>query len=198
MRINMIKNELPSRIRCDWVNMKNENYIAYHDNEWGRVVHKDEALYELFILETFQAGLSWECVLNKRNNFFVAFDGFDIDRISSYGEKDIERLMNDSGIIRNRRKITAAIKNSRIFAEIQQEFGSFDSYIWSFTEGKVIREEYILRTTSPLSDRISADLASRGMTFVGSTTVYSYLQAIGVIYGHKKSCFCYRAKKPGK
>lgn len=177
-------------VRCSWCNRKNINYVNYHDREWGRPLYEDQKLYELLILESFQAGLSWECVLNKRENFRRAFDGFEIQRVMAYGEDKIEALMQDPGIIRNRRKIRAAIQNSAVFRQIQQEFGSFSSYIWSFTDHRIIREEFTVRTTSPLSDAISRDLARRGMTFVGSTIIYSYLQAIGVINGHSEDCFC--------
>ncbi len=174
--------------RCAWVNMKNPLYIAYHDNEWGVPEHDDKKLYELLILESFQAGLSWECVLNKREDFRAAFDGFDILKICGYTEDKIAELMNNTGIIRNRRKIEAAITNSRIFKEIQKEYGSFYKYLWGFTDGKTIIEDYRLRTTSPLSDAISSDLKKRGMKFVGSTIIYSYLQAVGIINGHGSEC----------
>lgn len=177
--------------RCSWVNLKNENYIKYHDEEWGKPLHDDQKLYELLILESFQAGLSWECILNKRDNFREAFDHFDIDAIVTYDEVKKQELLSNTGIIRNRLKIKAAINNSIVFKEIQAEYGSFDAYIWSFTDGEVIREEFTERTTSPLSDEISKDLKKRGMTFVGSTIIYSYLQAIGVINGHAKDCWCY-------
>ena len=177
-------------MRCSWVNLKNELYIKYHDEEWGRPLYDDRKLYELLILESFQAGLSWECVLNKRENFRRAFDGFDIDKIIGYNEEKLQQLMNDPGIIRNRLKLRAAVKNSLVYKAIQEEFGSFSSYLWAFTGGKVIREEFTLRTTSPLSDAISKDLKKRGMTFVGSTIIYSYLQAMGMINGHAANCMC--------
>ena len=176
--------------RCGWVNMSNPKYIQYHDEEWGKPLHDDKHLYELLILESFQAGLSWECVLNKRENFRAAFDGFDVDKVMRYGEDKQQELMKDKGIIRNRLKIKAAVQNSRVFKSIQTEFGSFDNYIWSFTDNKVVTEEYTVRTTSPLSDAVSKDLKRRGMTFVGSTIIYSYLQAIGVINGHERDCWC--------
>jgi DNA-3-methyladenine glycosylase I len=176
--------------RCSWVNLKNENYMKYHDEEWGRPLHDDQKLYELLILESFQAGLSWECVLNKRDNFRAAFDNFDIDKVSNYDEAKQQALKEDPGIIRNKLKIKAAVQNSRVFKEIQKEFGSFDAYIWSFTDGQIIDEPFTLRTTSPLSDAVSKDLKKRGMTFVGSTIIYSYLQAMGVINGHAKDCCC--------
>lgn len=178
--------------RCKWANPKNELYLKYHDEEWGVPLYDDKRLYELLILESFQAGLSWECVLNKRESFRKAFDGFDIDKIISYGDAEKERLLSDPKIIRNRLKINAAVKNSAVFKEIQREFGSFASYLWAFTDGKVVYEEYTLRTTSPLSNAISKDLKKRGMTFVGSTVIYSYLQAAGVINGHGKECHCYK------
>ena len=176
--------------RCSWVNLKNENYIKYHDEEWGRPLHDDQKLYELLILESFQAGLSWECVLNKRDNFRHAFDIFDIDKVVAYDEAKQAQLKEDPGIIRNRLKIKASVQNSQVFKEIQEEFGSFDAYIWSFTDGQVIDEPFTIRTTSPLSDQISKDLKKRGMTFVGSTIIYSYLQAMGVINGHAEGCWC--------
>ena len=175
---------------CSWVNLNNETYIKYHDEEWGRPLHDDQKLYELLILESFQAGLSWECVLNKRENFRKAFDDFDIDKVAAYDEGKQAQLKENPGIIRNRLKIKAAVKNSQVFKEIQKEFGSFDAYIWSFTDGKTIDEPFTMRTTSPLSDAVSKDLKKRGMTFVGSTIIYSYLQAMGVINGHAADCWC--------
>lgn len=179
--------------RCAWVNLKNPLYIRYHDEEWGVPLHDDHALYELLILETFQAGLSWECVLNKREAFRRAFNGFDVQKIAAYGEEKLEALMQDAAIIRNRRKLAAAVKNSRVFLEIQKEHGSFDAYLWSFTGGEVLYEEYTLRTTSPLSDAVSADLKRRGMAFVGSTVIYAFLQSIGVINAHGKECEKHKA-----
>jgi len=176
--------------RCPWVNLKNDKYIAYHDTEWGGPKHDDHELYELLILESFQAGLSWECVLNKRDEFRRAYDNFDIDKVVKYDDEDINRLMLNTGIIRNKLKIRASINNSRIFKEIQQEFGSFDKYIWGFSDNKVIKEDCMTHTRSELSDTVSKDLQRRGMKYVGTTIVYSYLQAIGVINGHSKECFC--------
>ncbi len=181
--------------RCAWVNPGNPVYIRYHDEEWGVPLHDDHGLYELFILEGFQAGLSWECVLNKREAFRQAYDGFEIGKVMNYGEEDIARLLSDAGIIRNERKVRASIANSAVFWQIQKEFGSFDAYIWGFTEGRTLVEDYRLRTTSPLSDRISKDLIRRGMKFAGSTIVYSYLQAIGVLNAHGAECDCCGRKK---
>lgn len=174
--------------RCSWCNLNNARYVRYHDEEWGVPLHDDQKLYELLILETFQAGLSWECVLNKRESFRIAFDRFEIDRVLAYDEIKKQELMNDPTIIRNRLKINATVKNSIVFQAIQKEFGSFDRYIWSFTDDQVIQEPFTERTTSPLSDAISKDLKRRGMTFVGSTIIYSFLQAIGVINGHARDC----------
>lgn len=183
-------------MRCRWCNLKNPAYVRYHDEEWGRPVRDDGALYELLLLECFQAGLSWECVLNKRDAFRSAFDGFDVHRVAAYGEDKIAALLRDPAIIRNRLKIRGAVRNSAVFEAIQREFGTFSDYIWSFTDGAVVHEPCTLRTTSPLSDAVSADLKRRGMTFVGSTIVYSYLQAIGVINGHEEGCGWYDADQP--
>ena len=178
--------------RCAWANPKNPVYLKYHDEEWGVPLHDDRSLFELLVLEGFQAGLSWECVLNKREAFKEAFDGFDIDTVSRYDTQKFESLLKNQGIVRNKLKIYAAVKNAKIFGDIQKEFGSFDTYIWGFTEGKIIYEDYSLQTTSPISDKISCDLKKRGMSFVGSTIIYSYLQAIGVIYAHGKECALYK------
>lgn len=174
--------------RCNWVNMKNPLYIEYHDNEWGVPCHDEHMLYELLILECFQAGLSWECILNKRQGFRKAFDNFDIEKVVLYDDKKQDELLADTSIVRNKLKVKASIANSVVFKQIQREFGSFDSYIWGFSGGKTVMEDYSIRTTSPLSDMISKDLKKRGMKFVGSTIIYSYLQAIGVINGHGKEC----------
>ena len=177
--------------RCSWANPKNPLYLKYHDEEWGVPEHRDSVLFEMLILEGFQAGLSWECVLNKRAAFREAFDNFDAEKISEYDEEKISELMQNPSIIRNRLKIKAAITNAKIFLAIQKEFGSFDAYLWSFTSGQIIYEPWDLRTTSPLSDEICASLKKRGMKFVGSTVIYSYLQAIGIINGHLPTCDCY-------
>ena len=173
--------------RCCWANPKNERYIRYHDEEWGVPVHDDGKLFEMLVLECFQAGLSWECVLNKREAFRAAFDGFDLEAVCAYGEDKLEALVHDPGIIRNRLKIQAAVTNARVFREIQGEYGSFYGYLWHWTEGKVVYESGL--THSELSDRISKDLKKRGMKFVGTTVVYAYLQAVGVIYSHDGGCF---------
>lgn len=176
-------------MRCKWVNEKNILYVKYHDEEWGIESHDDKYLFEMLLLESFQAGLSWECVLNKREDFRVSFDNFDYKKIALYDENKINELMSNPKIIRNRLKIKSTIKNANIFIGIQKEFGSFDKYIWSFSNNKVIKNENdIFNTTSSLSDKVSKDLKKRGMSFVGSTIIYSYLQAIGIINDHELKC----------
>lgn len=178
--------------RCFWANPKNPLYLAYHDNEWGEPCHDERMLFEMLILEGFQAGLSWECVLNKREGFREAFDNFDVQKVANYDANKLASLADNPKIIRNRLKINASVVNANIFIKIQEEFCSFDNYIWGFTNREVIYEPCDIRTTSPLSDTISKDLKKRGMKFVGSTVIYSYLQAIGIINGHLKGCFKYK------
>ena len=173
--------------RCKWVNEKNEKYIKYHDEEWGVPSYEDSYLFEMLLLESFQAGLSWECILNKRESFRKAFDNFDYRKIAEYKEDKINELINDKNIIRNKLKIKASINNAKIFMRIQKEYGTFSNYIWHFTDKKVIKDN-TEKTTSPLSDEISEDLQRRGMKFVGSTIMYSYLQAIGIINDHDENC----------
>lgn len=178
------------KTRCKWVDLKSETYIKYHDEEWGVASYDDGYLFEMLVLESFQAGLSWITILNKRENFRKAFDSFDYTKIASYDEEKIKELLQNEGIIRNRRKVTAAIDNAKIFMKIQKEYGSFSKYIWSFTNNEIIKnEDDNLKTTSELSDNISKDLHKRGMRFVGSTIIYSYLQAIGIIDDHEIACF---------
>ena len=181
---------MDNKRRCTWCNMKNPKYTDYHDNEWGVARFDDKHLFEMLILESFQAGLSWECVLNKRDAFRRAYLEFDVEKVSRFGEDEINRLLSDAGIIRNRRKISASIKNSIIFRRIAEEFGSFYNYLKTFVGDKTVYETG--RVTSSLSDTISKDLVKRGMCFVGSTIIYSYLQAIGIIYAHDKECFLYK------
>lgn len=179
--------------RCKWVNLKNPLYIDYHDNEWGVPSYDDNYLFEMLLLESFQAGLSWECVLNKREEFRKAFDNFDYYKISKYDENKIQELLENNGIIKNKLKIKASIINSRIFIEIQKEFGSFSKYIWSFSNNEIIKnKDNKFQTTSELSDRVSKDLKKRGMKFVGSTIIYSYLQAAGIINDHELECEFYK------
>lgn len=176
--------------RCKWCNLKNEKYIEYHDKEWGVPVYDDKHLYEMLILESFQAGLSWECVLNKREDFRKAYDNFDIDKICNYDDNKVQKLLQNEKIIRNKLKIKASVNNAKIFKGIQKEYGTFYNYLSNFTENKIIYE--LDKTTNQLSDNLSKDLQKRGMKFVGSTIIYSYLQAIGVIYSHDKECFMYK------
>ncbi len=178
--------------RCFWVDEKSEIYVKYHDEEWGVPKYDDGELFELLILEAFQAGLSWITVLKKREVFRDAFDGFDVKKIAEYKEDKIQELLSNEKIIRSRGKIEAAINNARIFIEIQNEFGSFSNYIWGFTENKVIkRTSAILPASTPLSDKISKDLKKRGMKYTGSVIIYSYLQAIGIVDDHDETCFKY-------
>ena len=178
--------------RCKWCNLNNPKYINYHDNEWCKPNFNDKYLFEMLLLESFQAGLSWECVLNKRDDFRIAFDNFDIEKICNYKEDKIQELFSNKKIIRNKLKINAAVNNSRIFKLIQNEYGTFHNYLKKFTNDEIIYE--IDKTTNELSDDISKNLEKRGMKFVGSTIIYSYLQAIGIIYSHDKECFLYKAK----
>lgn len=176
--------------RCTWCNLNNPKYIEYHDHEWGKFNTNEKHLFEMLILESFQAGLSWECILNKREAFKVAYEDFDIDKVIKFDEAKIEQLRNNPKIIRNKLKIKASISNAKIFKSIQEEYQTFYNYLCTFTHGEIIYETN--KTTSSLSDSISNDLKKRGMKFVGSTIIYSYLQAIGVIYSHEKDCFLYK------
>jgi DNA-3-methyladenine glycosylase I len=183
--------------RCDWVNIKNAAYVKYHDEEWGVPVHDDLKLFEMLILEGAQAGLSWETVLNKRATYRIAFDGFDPQIVSTYDADKIESLMQNPGIVRNRLKIKSAVQNAKVFLKLQKDHGSFDAYLWGFVGGKTIinaptcLEEVPIKTA--LSDQISKALKKEGMNFVGSTIIYAYLQAVGVVDDHIKSC--YKASK---
>ena len=176
------------------VQFENPIYVQYHDEEWGVPVYDDGTLLEFLILEPFQAGLSWETILNKRESFRRAFDAYDIEKICGYDEEKIAALLKDPGIIRNRRKIEAAINNTKIFRQIRKEWGSFSGYIWHFTEGRVIYETG--KASSELSDQVSQDMKKRGMKFIGTTIVYAYLQAIGVVCSHDSQCFlCKKERK---
>lgn len=178
--------------RCFWVDLASPVYIEYHDKEWGIPIYDDKKLYEMFLLETFQAGLSWITILKKREFFREAFDGFDVNAVAAYGQEKMDELMLNAQIIRNRGKITAAVKNAEIFINIQKEYGSFSRYLWGFTDGKIIiNQGDTIPVRTELSDCISKDLKKRGMRFVGSVTIYSYLQAVGIVNDHEKDCFCY-------
>ena len=198
MEKDAVMAEGKTKTRCRWCSLANPLYVRYHDEEWGVPCHDDHALYELLILESFQAGLRRETVLNKRQRFREAYDGFDLDKVCAYGEEKIARLLSDEGIIRNRLKIRVSIQNSRIFRDIRKEYGSFDAYIWGWTEGKVIYENDPAVTTSPLSDAISKNLKKRGMTLVGATIIYAHLQAFGVINAHSNDCWLHPATSNGK
>jgi DNA-3-methyladenine glycosylase I len=178
--------------RCSWCE-KDPIYIAYHDEEWGDPVYDDDTLFEFLILETFQAGLSWITVLKKRENFRKAFDQFDYQKIAKYSQEKMETLQQDAGIIRNKLKIKAAVSNAQAFIEIQKEFGSFSKYIWRFVAGKPIVNTFKNRSempaNTPLSDVISKDLKKRGFKFVGSTIIYAYMQATGIVNDHAHDCF---------
>ena len=173
-------------MRCKWCNEKNKKYVEYHDKEWGILNTEDKYLFEMLILESFQAGLSWECVLNKREAFRKSYDNFAIDKIINYDDRNIEELINNKDIIRNKLKIKSSINNAKIFKKISEEYKGFYNYLKTFTKGDVIYEND--KTTSNLSDNISQDLQKRGMKFVGSTIIYSYLQAIGIINSHDDTC----------
>lgn len=184
--------------RCSWCE-GNELYLKYHDKEWGVPVHDDKKHFEFLTLESAQAGLSWLTILKKRENYGKAFDEFDPVKVSRYDEKKLEELLNDSGIIRNRRKIEASINNATKFLEIQDEFGSFDKYIWEFTDFKPKINSWKkisqIPATTKLSDEISLDLKKRGFKFVGSTIIYAHIQAIGIVNDHIVSCFRYNELK---
>ena len=181
------------KIRCWGITAEDKLMADYHDNEWGKPVHDDRHLFEVFVLDGAQAGLSWRTILNKRENYRKAFDNFNIKKVAKYDEEKVTELMNNEGIVRNRLKIESAIKNAKVFLEIQKEFGSFDKYIWSFTKGKIInnkrKTDSPMPVTSSLSDEIIKDLKKRGMSFVGSTIVYAIIQAIGIVNDHEEGCY---------
>lgn len=185
--------------RCPWAG-NDPDYCYYHDFEWGVPVHDDRKLFEMLILEGFQAGLSWITILKKRENFRKAFADWDTHRIASFTSDDVNRLLDDSGIIRNRRKIESAINNARLFIEVQKEFGSFDKYLWQFTGCKTLFPKTPptaisdLPTHSPQSDAMSKDLQKRGFKFVGTVICYSFMQAVGMVNDHVKGCFKFKAK----
>lgn len=180
--------------RCFWVS-DDPLYIEYHDTEWGVPVYDDDKLFEFLILETFQAGLSWITILKKRENFRKAFDNFDYKKIAKYSEDKYEELLQNAGIIRNKLKIKATITNAQLFIKVQEEFGTFSKYIWSFTNGKPITNKFEKReevpATTELSDAISKDLKKRGFKFVGSTVIYAHMQATGMVNDHTTDCFRY-------
>jgi DNA-3-methyladenine glycosylase I len=185
-----------TKSRCTWAGDSYPPYVAYHDREWGTPLHDDRKFFELLVLEAAQAGLSWLTVLKKRENYRKAFDGFEPRKVARYDARKVRRLLSDEGIIRNRLKIESAIKNARVFLEVQREFGSFDAYVWRFVGGKPIQnrrqtlKEMPARTAE--SDALSKDLKARGSRFVGSTICYAFMQATGMVNDHAVTCFRHR------
>ncbi|GGG96417.1 DNA-3-methyladenine glycosylase I [Polaribacter pacificus] len=180
--------------RCFW-STNDPLYISYHDNEWGKPVYDDETLFEFLVLESFQAGLSWITILKKRENFRAAFDQFDYRKIAAYDANKMEELRLNEGIVRNRLKIKAAVVNAQLFMEIQKEFGSFSTYVWSYVQDRPIVNHFSDRSevpaTTPISDALSKDLKRRGFKFVGSTIIYAFMQATGMVNDHTTDCFCH-------
>ena len=178
--------------RCSW-GTADELYIRYHDEEWGAPVYDDKKQFEFLVLESAQAGLSWHTILKKRENYRAAYDGFNVEKVAKYDKKKIEELMQNAGIIRNHRKIKASINNAILFLEIQKEFGSFCNYLWGFVDSKPIVNQWTevsqLSARTQLSDRISKDIKKRGFKFLGSITIYSHMQATGLVNDHLKNCF---------
>lgn len=181
--------------RCDWSSENDSLMTKYHDEEWGVPVHYDRHLFEVLILDGAQAGLSWSTIINKRENYRKAFDNFDVKKVAKYDAKKVKELLGNAGIVRNKLKIASAIRNAKVFIEIQKEFGSFDKYIWGFVDDKPIKNKRKKMKDTPatteLSDKISKDLKARGMNFVGSTIIYAVMQAIGMVNDHEVNCFRY-------
>jgi DNA-3-methyladenine glycosylase I len=194
-KLKLPKKQEASRKRC-WGDLEDALMRDYHDREWGTPLHDDRKIFEFLILEGMQAGLSWKLVLDKRENFRRAFRGFDPVKVARFTARDVRRLLGDAGIIRNRLKILGAINNAKRFLEVQKEFGTFDRYIWGFVGGKPLRNKLRsfadMPSGTPLSDIISKDLKARGFKFVGSTVVYSHMQATGMVNDHLVTCFRYR------
>lgn len=187
------------KIRCPWLDLNKPDYVKYHDEEWGKPVYDDKELFEFIVLESAQAGLSWYTILRRREGYRAAFANFDPELVAKFDEQKVEELVNDSGIIRHRGKIQAAISNAKIFLDIQKEFGSFSEYLWAFVDHKpiILRPEALrdFKVNSELSDKISRDLKKRGFKFFGSTICYSYLQACGLIDEHSADCFCAKSNQ---
>jgi DNA-3-methyladenine glycosylase I len=185
--------------RCDWLNLENKEYVKYHDKEWGVPIHNDRKLFEMLILEGVQAGLSWSTVLKKRENYRKAFDNFDYEKIATYNSKKVLELLKNEGIIRNKLKIEATIRNAAAFIKIRQEFKTFDKYLWNFVKNQTIKNKIKtladLPSRTEISDVISKDLKKRGMNFVGSTIIYAFMQACGMVNDHKMTCFRYKEIK---
>jgi len=186
-----MKNE---KRRCSWAE-NDEKMTKYHDEVWGRPVHDDQKLFAKLSLDLMQAGLSWRTILYKQENFERAFDDFSIEKVASYDEAKYEELMQDAGIVRNRLKVRAIINNASRILEVQKEFGTFDAYLWGFTDGKTVKNQWKsideIPASSPLSNAISKDLKKRGFRFVGTTIIYAFMQAVGLVNDHLTDCFCY-------
>ncbi|MDF1663565.1 MAG: DNA-3-methyladenine glycosylase I [Planctomycetota bacterium] len=191
---------MKTRKRCPWLNLKNEVYVRYHDEEWGRPVHDDSKLFEMLTLEGAQAGLSWETVLKKRDCYREVFLSFDPRKVAGFTDSKIEELMKEKGIIRHRLKIESTVSNAKCFLKIQEEFGSFNAYFWSYTESKVLYSDIQTSSDYPtqtsLSAKISKDLKKRGFRFVGPTIIYAYMQATGLCQDHSRDCYLYREQFP--
>ena len=183
---------MENKIRCAWCE-KDDLYRDYHDNEWGKPVYDDDKLFEFLILETFQAGLSWYTILKKRENFRSAFANFDYNIVAVFDDYEVEKLLKNTGIIRNRLKIKGTIANANAFLKVREEYGSFSKYIWNFVDGKPIQNNRKslkdVPSTTPLSDKISKDLKKRGFKFIGSTVMYAHMQATGMVNDHVEDCF---------
>lgn len=194
MALHGMNSQLDAQRRCEWVG-EHPPMIQYHDEEWGVPVHDDRRLFEFLILEGAQAGLTWRTILDRREGYRRALDGFDAGKIAQYGAKDVKRLLADAGIIRNRLKIAATILNAQKYLEVQRQFGSFDRYVWQFTGGKPVNNEIRsarqIPSTTPTADLMSKDLKTRGFKFVGPTICYAFMQAVGMVNDHEVSCFRY-------
>lgn len=200
MNKNLKKSNLKKKLeRCDWLDLNNLEYVKYHDKEWGVPVHNDRKFFEMLILEGAQAGLSWSTVLKKRKNYRKAFDNFNFEKIAKYNSKKVSELLKNEGLIRNKLKIESTIKNAKIFVDIRKEYKTFDKYIWAFVKNKTIinkvRKMSDLKNKTEISDLISKDLKKKGMNFVGSTIIYAFMQACGMVNDHKVTCFKYKLKK---
>lgn len=179
--------------RCSWVDLSKDYYVKYHDKEWGRPVKDDKTLFEFLILEGAQSGLSWTTILSRREAYRKAYSDFDVNKVAKYSNKKIEKMLQNEGIIRNRLKINSSVTNAKLFLDIQDEYGSFSKYIWSFVGNKPMVTKGTHRlTTSKESEALAKDLKTRGFKFVGSTIMYAYMQACGLVMDHSKDCFCYR------
>jgi len=194
-----MKHEKPAKKRCRWAADGDPEYIRYHDREWGRPVHDDRLLFEMLTLEGAQAGLSWLTILRKRANYQKAFAGFHPSKVARFSDARKARLLLNPGIVRNRLKIDSTLSNARAFLQVQREWGSFDRYLWSFVQGRPVTNRPLnlraVPTRTELSDRISKDLGNRGFRFVGTTIIYAYLQAVGVVNDHTRGCFLYLARR---